>query len=79
MVDELYGAYAHSQDAKSLSSIEGTEALSDRDKIYLRFGEGFREEIHKCRASYEKREDRTDIINRMGPSFHLPERQSSQE
>ena len=39
--DQLYGAYARSQEARSLSSIVGAEALSESDKRYLKFGELF--------------------------------------
>jgi V/A-type H+-transporting ATPase subunit B len=41
VADQLYGAYARAQDAKSLSSIVGSEALSDMDKKYLHFGDEF--------------------------------------
>ncbi len=39
--DQLYGAYAKSQEARSLSTIVGMEALSDLDKLYLSFGDSF--------------------------------------
>ena len=39
--DQLFGAYARAQDAKSLSSIVGAEALSESDKRYLSFGDNF--------------------------------------
>ncbi len=39
--DQLFGAYARAQDAKSLSSIVGAEALSESDKRYLNFGDNF--------------------------------------
>ncbi len=41
VADQLYGAYARAQDAKSLSSIVGAEALSESDRRYLNFGEAF--------------------------------------
>jgi V/A-type H+-transporting ATPase subunit B len=41
VADQLYGAYARSQEAKSLSSIVGAEALTDTDKKFLHFGESF--------------------------------------
>ncbi|MDE1856078.1 MAG: V-type ATP synthase subunit B [Candidatus Micrarchaeota archaeon] len=41
VADQLYGAYAKAQDAKNLSSVVGAEALSDADKVYLKFGEEF--------------------------------------
>ena len=37
----MYGAYARSQEARSLSSIVGAEALSESDRRYLKFGELF--------------------------------------
>lgn len=43
VADQLYGAYARAQDAKSLSSIVGAEALSEGDRRYLNFGEAFEE------------------------------------
>jgi V/A-type H+-transporting ATPase subunit B len=39
--DQLYGAYAKAKDAASLSSIVGEEALSDSDRMYLKFGNDF--------------------------------------
>ncbi|MDE1869417.1 MAG: V-type ATP synthase subunit B [Candidatus Micrarchaeota archaeon] len=41
VADQLYGAYAKAQDAKNLSSVVGAEALSDSDKVFLKFGEDF--------------------------------------
>ncbi len=41
VADQLYGAYARSQEAKSLSAIVGVEALSESDRRYLNFGEAF--------------------------------------
>ncbi|MGI0141519.1 MAG: V-type ATP synthase subunit B [Candidatus Micrarchaeales archaeon] len=41
VADQLYGAYAKAQDAKNLSSVVGAEALSDDDKVFLKFGEDF--------------------------------------
>ncbi len=45
VADQLYGAYAKSQDSRSLSAIVGVEALSDTDKLYLKFGEGFEKQF----------------------------------
>lgn len=39
--DQLYGAYAKAIDAKNLSSIVGAEALSEKDRAYMSFGENF--------------------------------------
>ncbi len=41
VADQLYGAYARAQEAKSLSSIVGAEALSESDRRYLNFGDAF--------------------------------------
>ncbi|MGC8479611.1 MAG: V-type ATP synthase subunit B [Candidatus Micrarchaeia archaeon] len=45
--DQLLGAYSRVQEAKDLSSIVGIEALSDTDKLYLKFGEAFEEKFIK--------------------------------
>jgi V/A-type H+-transporting ATPase subunit B len=45
--DQLSGAYARAQEAKDLSAIVGAEALSDSDKLYLKFGEAFEEKFIK--------------------------------
>ncbi len=41
---QLYAAYAHVQDVRSLASVIGEEELGEVDKQYLRFGRGFEEE-----------------------------------
>ncbi len=41
VADQLFGAYARAQDAKSLSSIVGAEALGESDRQYLNFGDSF--------------------------------------
>ncbi|HVA82957.1 MAG TPA: V-type ATP synthase subunit B [Candidatus Aquilonibacter sp.] len=41
VADQLYGAYAKAQEAKNLSSVVGAEALSDSDKVLLKFGDDF--------------------------------------
>jgi V/A-type H+/Na+-transporting ATPase subunit B len=41
VADQLYASYARSQDAKNLSAIVGVEALSETDKMYLKFGDDF--------------------------------------
>jgi V/A-type H+-transporting ATPase subunit B len=38
---QLYAAYAHVQDVRSLASVIGEEELGDVDKKYLKFGRGF--------------------------------------
>ncbi len=41
VADQLYGFYARALDARNLSAIVGAEALSDTDKMYLKFGDDF--------------------------------------
>ncbi len=55
VADQLFGAYARSQEAKSLSSIVGTEALSQEDKDYLKFGDDFENRFLK-QGFYERRD-----------------------
>jgi vacuolar-type H+-ATPase subunit B/Vma2/intein/homing endonuclease len=54
VADQLYGAYARAQEAKSLSSIVGAEALSESDRRYLKFGDDF-EKRFIGQGFYEKR------------------------
>jgi V/A-type H+-transporting ATPase subunit B len=42
---QLYAAYAHVQDARSLASVIGEEELSSVDQAYLRFGEAFEQKF----------------------------------
>ena len=42
---QLYAAYAHVQDVRSLASVIGEEELGDVDKKYLKFGRGFEEKF----------------------------------
>ncbi|MHB1830155.1 MAG: V-type ATP synthase subunit B [Candidatus Micrarchaeaceae archaeon] len=62
VADQLYGAYARSQEAKSLSSIVGAEALSEIDKRFLHFGDEFENRFIR-QGNYEARsiEDTLDI------------------
>ena len=39
--EQIYGAYARAIEARDLSSIVGVEALQDKDRQYLKFGEDF--------------------------------------
>ena len=55
VADQLYGSYAKTLEARNLSSIVGMEALSEGDKQYLRFGEGF--ERRFLSQSYTERRD----------------------
>lgn len=54
VADQLYGAYARAQDAKSLSSIVGAEALSEIDKKFMHFGDEF-EKRFVTQGFYESR------------------------
>jgi V/A-type H+-transporting ATPase subunit B len=51
---QLYAAYAHVQDARSLASVIGEEELSSVDQAYLRFGEAF-EQTFLSQGSSEDR------------------------
>jgi len=42
---QLYSAYAEGLDLQEISTIVGTDALSDRDKIYLEIAERFENEF----------------------------------
>ena len=52
---QLYAAYAHCNELRSLASIIGEEALSQRDRAYLRFGNEFEMKF----ISQGKEENRT--------------------
>ncbi|MEM4529388.1 MAG: V-type ATP synthase subunit B, partial [Candidatus Methanomethylicaceae archaeon] len=41
VASQLYSAYARAQELRMLSTIIGEEGLSERDKLYLKFGEMF--------------------------------------
>ena len=41
LANQLFAAYAHVQDARSLASVIGEEELSETDKMYLQFGKLF--------------------------------------
>ncbi len=43
LANQLYAAYAHVQEVRSLAAIIGEEALSTVDKAYLTFGQAFEE------------------------------------
>jgi V/A-type H+-transporting ATPase subunit B len=60
VADQLYGSYARAQEAKSLSSIVGTEALSESDRQYLKFGERFEREF-LSQGPYEDRDIETTL------------------
>ena len=53
--DQLYAAYAEGCDLRDLVSIVGEEALSDRDRAFLKLAD----EFEKCFVSQSKDEDRS--------------------
>ncbi len=55
VADQLGGAYSRAQEAKNLSAVVGAEALSDSDKLYLKFGEAF-EARFIGQGQYERRD-----------------------
>ena len=55
LADQLYSAYAEGCDLRELVAIVGEEALSERDKAYLRFADEFEERF----VSQGKDEDRS--------------------
>jgi len=59
--NQLYSAYAEGIDLRDLVAIVGEEALSDRDRKYLKFADEFEKKF----VSQEKNEDRTieDTLN----------------
>ncbi len=52
--NQLYAAYAEGNDLRDLVAVVGEEALSERDKKYLKFADGFENEF----LTQEKNEDR---------------------
>ncbi len=76
LADQLYGAYAKALEASSLSSIVGKEALSDTDRMYLKFGEDF-----EGRFISQGRDERRDIEKTLEIGWDLvsalPERELS--
>lgn len=42
---QLYAAYSHVQEVKSLASVIGEDELSERDQMYLEFGQTFEEKF----------------------------------
>ena len=53
--DQLYAAYAEGRDLRGLVAIVGEEALSERDKKYLKFAEEFEKKF----VQQDSKEDRT--------------------
>jgi V/A-type H+-transporting ATPase subunit B len=55
VADQLYAAYAHTQDVRGLADVIGEDELSEVDRQYLRFGERFEHRfVHQ-----DENEDRT--------------------
>jgi V/A-type H+-transporting ATPase subunit B len=53
--DQLYAGYAEGRDLRSLVAVVGEEALTERDKKYLRFAERFEKEF-VSQGRYENRD-----------------------
>jgi V/A-type H+/Na+-transporting ATPase subunit B len=74
VADQLYGAYAKAKEAISLSSIVGEEALSDLDKLYLKFGNDFEKKFIA-----QRRDERRSIEETLSIGWdlisNLPERE----
>ncbi|MEM3372980.1 MAG: V-type ATP synthase subunit B [Candidatus Anstonellales archaeon] len=51
VADQLYAAYANGRELRSLSAVVGEEALSDIDKLYLRFADEFENRFVKQRTN----------------------------
>ncbi len=52
--DQLYAAYAEGRDLRDLVAVVGEEALTDRDKLYLKFADEF-ERKFIAQGEYEER------------------------
>jgi V/A-type H+-transporting ATPase subunit B len=63
---QLYAAYAHSQDIRSLASVIGEEGLSTVDHRYLEFGEAFEKDF----LGQETLEDRS-IEQTLNVAWHV--------
>ncbi len=56
---QLYAAYAHVQDVRSLASVIGEEELSTVDQQYLKFGRAFEQELVKQGLTENRTIERT--------------------
>lgn len=54
VANQLYAAYAEGMDLRDLVAVVGEEALSDRDKLYLKFAELFEEQFIRQGADEER-------------------------
>ena len=66
VADQLYGSYARALEARNLSAIVGTEALSEGDKQYMKFGEGFEREFLS-----QSQNERRDMEHTLGIGWNL--------
>ncbi len=64
--NQLYAAYAEGNDLRDLVAVVGEEALSERDKKYLKFAERFEKEF----LTQDKNDDR-DIESALGIGWKL--------
>ncbi len=60
IADQLYAAYATGRDLRSLSAVVGEEALSETDRIYLKFADDF-EKRFISQGAYEDRSIETTL------------------
>lgn len=54
VADQLYAAYAEGRDLRSLSAVVGEEALTEKDRKYLKFADAFEQRYIK-QGKYENR------------------------
>ncbi len=66
VADQLYGSYAKALEARNLSSIVGTEALSESDRQYLKFGDEF-----ERRFLSQGHDERRDLEQTLGIGWDL--------
>ena len=70
--DQVYAAYAEGRDLRSLSAIVGEEALSERDRRYLKFAEEFENKLVK-QGMHENRDIETTLRMAWSLLSSLPE------
>ncbi len=70
--DQVYAAYAEGRDLRSLSAIVGEEALSERDRRYLKFAEEFENKFIK-QGTHENRNIETTMQTAWSLLSTLPE------
>ena len=57
--DQLYAAYAEGRDLRALSAVVGEEALSERDRKYLKFADEYEKKFVKQDFSENRPIDNT--------------------